>query len=224
MVVGSFGSHAELSAADAINVGSSCDLVEIRLDLITTEPAAAPPPWRHLLELPLLFTARRQDEGGGQALTASARMKLLEHALPHAAWLDIEVASITEMGPLLTELRRLQIPWLASCHDFKKLPATSVLTAAAQRARDAGAAAFKVAAWLQQPTELARLADFQLANHGIPLATMGMGPLAAVSRLLCAQCGSLFNYGYLGHTATAPGQWDAALLHQLIARLPPLTV
>jgi 3-dehydroquinate dehydratase len=50
---------------------------------------------------------------------------------------------------------------------------------------------------------------------------MGMGPLAPVSRLLCAQSGSLLNYGYLGTTATAPGQWDAALLRQAIARLAP---
>ena len=61
-----------------------------------------------------------------------------------------------------------------------------------------------------QPADLARLADFQLADHGIPVATMGMGPLAPVSRLLCAQCGSVLNYGYLGKTPTAPGQWDAA--------------
>jgi len=37
--------------------------------------------------------------------------------------------------------------------------------------------------------------------------------------LLCAQCGSLFNYGYLGNTATAPGQWDSALLKTAIERL-----
>jgi 3-dehydroquinate dehydratase-1 len=50
---------------------------------------------------------------------------------------------------------------------------------------------------------------------------MGMGPLAPVSRLLCAQCGSVLNYGFLGETATAPGQWDSALLKTAIARLAP---
>jgi 3-dehydroquinate dehydratase I len=51
---------------------------------------------------------------------------------------------------------------------------------------------------------------------------VGMGPLAAVSRLLCAQCGSVLNYGYLGETPTAPGQWDAASLKAAIGRLVPL--
>ncbi len=49
-----------------------------------------------------------------------------------------------------------------------------------------------------------------------------MGPLAAVSRLLCAQCGSVLNYGYLGKEATAPGQWAAGALKEAIARLEPL--
>ena len=77
------------------------------------------------------------------------------------------------------------------------------------------------AAKLASPADLVRLADFQLADHGIPVATMGMGPLAPVSRLLCAQCGSLLNYGYLGTTATAPGQWDSGLLKTAISRLVP---
>jgi 3-dehydroquinate dehydratase-1 len=50
---------------------------------------------------------------------------------------------------------------------------------------------------------------------------MGMGVLAPVSRLLCAQCGSVLNYGFLGETPTAPGQWDSALLKQAISRLAP---
>ena len=120
---------------------------------------------------------------------------------------------------LLETLRSRGIPWIASFHDFEKLPDNAVLEDAARRAMDAGAAVFKVAAMLHAPADMARLADFQLADHGIPVATMGMGPLAPVSRLLCAQCGSVLNYGYLGKTPTAPGQWDAAFLKQAIARL-----
>ena len=48
---------------------------------------------------------------------------------------------------------------------------------------------------------------------------MGMGVLAPVSRLLCAQSGSLLNYGYIGQTLTAPGQWDSLRLKQAIANL-----
>lgn len=220
-VVGSFGSLLELQSSHAESVRNECDIAEIRLDLLDAGGAAyaSSPPWNHLSKIPLLFTARRIEEGGARAIDPDARMELLRSALDDAAWVDVEVASIHEMRELLDELAERNIPWIASYHDFHQLPPTEELERAAEQARAAGAAVFKAAAKLASPADLARLAEFQLAGHGIPVATMGMGPLAPVSRLLCAQCGSVLNYGYLGATATAPGQWDAALLKQTIARL-----
>jgi 3-dehydroquinate dehydratase-1 len=214
--VGSFGGPVALEAANAATVRDACDVAEIRLDLMA---AVNPSRWSHLKGIPLLFTARRGLEGGSGDLSAATRIALLEEALDDAACVDVEVASIHEMGILLSVLKERGIPWVASFHDFEKLPGTSALIHAARRAKAAGAAVFKAAAMLHSPADMARLADFQLGDHGIPVATMGMGPLAPVSRLLCAQCGSVLNYGYLGETPTAPGQWDAAFLKQAIARL-----
>ena len=218
-VVGSFGSLLDLREATVAAVRESCDIAEVRLDLLCGTSESLP--WGHLAEIPLLFTARRIEEGGAQALDAAARVALLRGVLDQAAWLDIEVASIPEMAGFLEELAARKIPWIASYHDFEKLPNTAVLAQAAQHAKAAGAAVFKAAAKLASPADVARLAEFQLADHGLPVATMGMGPLAPVSRLLCAQCGSVLNYGYLGKTATAPGQWDSASLKNAISRLAP---
>jgi 3-dehydroquinate dehydratase-1 len=221
-VVGSFGDINDLRDAQGSFVEGACDLVEIRLDLITVSLGdAARTPWQHLKESPLLFTARRIEEGGALALSPSERMNLLESVLNEAALIDIEVASIDEMAPLVEILRARGIPWIASFHDFEKLPDNRMLGDAAKRALDAGAHAFKSAALLHDPADLARLAEFQLADHGLPVATMGMGPLAPVSRLLCAQFGSVLNYGFIGKTPTAPGQWDAGALKQSIERLVP---
>jgi 3-dehydroquinate dehydratase-1 len=223
-VAGSFGGAEDLRRAGAPEVRAACDIAEIRLDLLAGDAGKVDSAaWRHLADMPLMFTARRGDEGGHGNLTATARMELLERVLDDAARIDIEVASIPEMGGLLETVRTRGIPWIASFHDFGKLPDTAVLEDAARRAREAGASVFKAAAMLHSPADMARLADFQLADHGIPVATMGMGPLAPVSRLLCAQCGSVLNYGYLGETPTAPGQWDAAFLKQAIARLAALS-
>jgi 3-dehydroquinate dehydratase-1 len=221
-VVGSFGSSLDLRGASASAIRESCDIAEIRLDLLNAEEVEIDASrWSHLSGIPLLFTARRIEEGGALAIGPDARMSLLRSALDQAACVDIEVASIHEMGDLLVELADRRIPWIASYHDFSQLPETTELEDAARQAKDAGAAVFKAAAKLASTADLARLADFQLADHGIPVATMGMGPLAPVSRLLCAQCGSLLNYGYLGTTATAPGQWDSVLLKTAISRLVP---
>jgi 3-dehydroquinate dehydratase-1 len=93
----------------------------------------------------------------------------------------------------------------------------------ARIAKNAGAAAFKTAALLQTPDEVAALARFQMIDQGIPLSTMGMGGLAPVSRLLCAQAGSVLNYGFVGENATAPGQWSAKRLRECIRSLKPIS-
>jgi 3-dehydroquinate dehydratase-1 len=208
-VVGSIGSPLDLQNSTPPQVRDCCDIAEIRLDLLLAAGQSIDcSHWQHLAEVPLLFTARRIEEGGALALSPAARMDLLRKTLDQAAWVDIEVASIQEMGELLQELAARQIPWIASYHDFAQVPSTAALEHAARLAKDAGAAVFKAA-------------EFQVADHGLPVATMGMGPLAPVSRLLCAQSGSVLNYGYLGSTATAPGQWDCALLKLAISRLAP---
>jgi 3-dehydroquinate dehydratase-1 len=219
MVVGSFGSLLDLQESTTTVVRNACHLAEIRLDLLCSDDGKIDgTPWSHLTDIPLLFTARRIEEGGKRSLTPGSRMFLLRSALDQATWIDVEVASIREMEDLLIERR---VPWIASYHDFNRLPPTADLEGAAKRAKDAGASVFKAAAKLDSPADLTRLAEFQLADHGLPVSTMGMGPLAPVSRLLCAQCGSVFNYGFIGETATAPGQWDSALLKTAISRLVP---
>lgn len=221
-VVGSLGGLAALQALDPRKAADACDLLEVRLDLLERDgwdgDSAV---WSHLRAMPVLFTARRQEEGGALDLNADQRARLLDRALADASLVDVEVASIGELASMLAKLMDLEIPWIASFHDFEKPPEAQVLMDAVRRAKDTGASAFKVAARVHQPADLARLAEFQLADHGIPVATMGMGPLAPVSRLLCAQCGSILNYGYLGETPTAPGQWDASSLKEAIGRLEP---
>ena len=221
-VVGSIGDAATLAALDAPSAASACDLVELRLDLFAAK--SAPPAWAHLRGLPLLITARREDEGGAKGLDDAHRLHLLETACPDAALVDIEVASIAAAVELIEKLADAGTPWVASFHNFERMPDVEELREKALAAREAGAAVFKAAAMIHSPGDMARLADFQREDQGIPLATMGMGPMAAVSRLLCAQCGSVLNYGYLGKTPTAPGQWSAAEMKSAIDRLQPVSL
>jgi 3-dehydroquinate dehydratase-1 len=223
-VVGSFGGVEDLRSATAASVAAQCDMVELRLDLMANAGAdAISGAWRQLRGIPLLFTARRGDEGGAGNMDAHTRSRLLQSALDDAGCIDLEVASIDECADLLDIIRQRRLEWIGSFHDFNSMPDFALLESKLGQAREAGAAVFKAAVRLHSPADVARLAEFQLADHGMPVATMGMGPLAAVSRLLCAQCGSVLNYGYLGETPTAPGQWSASFLRQAITRLMPFT-
>jgi len=217
-VVGSIGDAAVLAALDVPAIAAACDILELRLDLLGKR--AQPSEWNHLRGLSLLVTARREDEGGTKGFDDAKRLELLEAALPDAALVDLEVASIGVAANLIAKLAAAGTPWVASFHNFDRMPDLGELRDKVAAAREAGAAAFKVAAMMREPGDLARLADFQLEDHNMPVATMGMGPMAVVSRLLCAQCGSVLNYGYLGETPTAPGQWSAAEMKSAILRLP----
>jgi 3-dehydroquinate dehydratase-1 len=219
-IVGSFGRAGTIPATSAAAAAEAADLLEIRLDLMVAEGTTPERGlWSHLLTMPLLFTARRKEEGSPIELSHANREKLLRLAIEDAAMIDIEVASISEMSAVIEEMAHLGLPWVASYHDFRKLPTTAALETAAALAADAGAAAFKAAARMNSAADVARLAEFQGADHGLPVATMGMGPLAPASRLLCAQYGSVLNYGYIGETPTAPGQWSAAFLKEAVSRL-----
>ena len=220
LVVGSFGNSSSIPETSLTAAEKASDILEIRLDILVADGVRPTPAlWAHLKGMPILFTARRKEEGSPIDLGPDERMALLEIALEDAAMIDVEVASIGEMGAIIDKAKLRNVPWVASYHDFGKLPATQELEEAARLAKEAGADVFKAAAKMNEPADIARLAEFQKADHGIRLATMGMGKMAAVSRLLCAQCGSALNYGYIGDTPTAPGQWSAGFLREAMRLL-----
>ncbi len=222
-VVGSFGDYDSLLTASRDSLAEECDIAEIRLDLFHHEfSEKGPELWAHLLGFPLLFTARCHAEGSSLDLSSETRQSLLKAALPSASLIDIEAANISEMSSLIDEINTKQIPWIASFHNFENLPTLEELTSRASLAKEAGASCFKFAARLHRVEDLSILAKLQTHDFGLPTASMGMGSLAPVSRILCAQNGSILNYGFIGKTETAPGQWPAKLLRDGIRASCPL--
>jgi 3-dehydroquinate dehydratase type I len=215
IVVGSFGDDTGLLGTPPGSLPGTCDAIEIRLDLISAETRARRP-WREFRGVPVLFTARRASEGGAGNLSARDREDLLTAVLDDAWLIDIELASVPEMSRLIELLASRGIPWVASYHDFRGPVNLATLQAGREASTAAGAAAFKAALELGwESPRLGELADF-LQSPGLPISLMGMGPLAPVSRVLFAQLGSVLNYGYLGSSPTAPGQWSARQLTEAI--------
>lgn len=223
LVVGSIGDADCLASVTLESLAAECDILEIRLDLLHHEfSLSGRTLWQHLLPFPLLFTARCHAEGSPFDLDLETRTEMLLTVLPDANLVDIEAKNASLMTALIREIDAREIPWIASYHDFLGLPSRTKLDTHAQIAKEAGASAFKAAARMQTPADITELATFQMSDPGIPLATMGMGDLAPVSRLLCAQAGSVLNYGYIGEQETAPGQWSARRLRECIHSLKPL--
>jgi 3-dehydroquinate dehydratase I len=219
LVVGSYGNLQELSRAVLDEVSKNCDMVEIRLDMLVENGwNIIDKPWSNLTSLPLLFTARRKDEGGVINLSTSERTALLCSVIDDASFVDIELRSCDEMSDVISLFKNKNIPWVASYHDFEKTPAFCELNLLCEKAKKKNADIFKVAARVHSQEDVSVLELFQKNAVDIFVSTMGMGELGSESRVRCAMAGSVLNYGYLGSesTATAPGQRHARALREAI--------
>lgn len=218
-VVGSVMGLPGLAALATAEIGRKCDIVEFRadgfpLDCLELEAAMQNSP------RPALLTVRRPDEGGMNQWSGADRLLGFGKLLRFARLIDVEIASLPDFQTLVRQAGEKGIPVVASFHDFTGTPQKSVLKTAADKAMSLGADAVKFATTLRNTGDLAVLASLQeeAGIYGIPMATMGMGPMGRASRLLLGSLGSVLNYGYLDQP-TIPGQWPAARLRALIREL-----
>lgn len=218
-VVGSLGDsrllHTVISPHD-------CEVIELRLDALGSGSEVRRFAEGHRDSHQLLVTARHPDEGGLGGLSASARAARLEATLPLAQLLDLELRSLQDLGALWSEARERKILRIASWHEFERCPSPGELNDKLEAIRAGGADIAKLAFRIVEPSDLQTLVGVLRHGDGLPLAVMGMGPLAPVSRLLSAQLGSVLNYGYLGDAPTAPGQWPARFLKEAIGNVERL--
>ena len=217
-IVGTVHTVAGLRAAARLHRGQGVDVVEVRLDCLAAHERL----WTGLIgaiRLPVLLTARHPLEGGVGNLTSSRRRALFETFLPFASLIDVEVRSAAAFAGVLETARKKRLEIVLSSHNFKQTPAATVLARTEREALRQGADICKIAVHLRDGADLARLLLFQTgAKH--PLATMGMGPLGKISRLLLPLAGSRLVYGYIDRPQVA-GQWPAALLAGRLKEVAP---
>lgn len=224
LVVGSVSDKEtwlQLGSPEGAKLAQACDVVELRVDALPAScgiheiKAGACPK-------PLLLTIRHQSEGGLRRMEEDARRAMAMGLLETAAYLDWEAAQLGEKTrPLVDAAKAAGVRLIASCHDFQSTPPPRQLADIEKRARDEGADIVKFAFRLHSAEDL--LTGIRLLQQATgPLAVMGMGALGAVSRLLYAQYGSRFIYGFLGDKPTAPGQWGAALCQAALTALTPV--
>jgi len=216
LVVGSVASLNHLACLQPVELPSQCDLLEIRLDGMAGHQEALDLELDRFSGFPLLFTARCAAEGGLTVLSLEERAEMLKAVAHRATWIDVELASYKDLQETIHEIRCLGVGLILSYHNFDQTPDEYQM----QRMVDLGEEAdiVKLALYHQSVQDFSPCANL-LQRNTHPLALMGMGALAPVSRLLYAQYGSLMNYGYLGDEPTAPGQWPAKLLKEAIAAL-----
>ncbi len=175
--------------------------------------------------LPLLFTIRSIHEGGEQiSLSEEQKVKLISEVCKSNAvsLIDYEVSSHPEY---IRELRNVSEKHgkrlILSYHNFSRTPSEEEMLKKLFLAEFYGADIAKAAVMPETKDDVLKL--LQVTNDAskaleIPLITMSMGSLGAISRMIGWAYGSILTFGS-GLEASAPGQIPVRKLKQMIAMM-----
>ncbi len=105
-------------AAEGVLAASDSDMVELRLDLIATDPLEAIKAVRKATTKPIIATNRLKAEGGKFEGNERERCELLIQASNYADYVDIELRA--ELRDEL--IKRVNKPVIISYHDFQGMP------------------------------------------------------------------------------------------------------
>ncbi|GIN19967.1 MAG TPA: type I 3-dehydroquinate dehydratase [Bacillus bacterium] len=176
-------------------------------------------------DLPLLFTIRSIHEGGQQiSLTEEQKVRLISEVCKNDAisMIDYEVSS---NSGYIKELRKISQKYgkklILSYHNFNCTPSEEDIMKKLLLAEFYGADIAKAAVMPNTKDDVLKLLN--VTNNAdktldIPLITMSMGSLGAITRIVGFWYGSFITFGS-GVEASAPGQVPIRKLKQMIAMM-----
>ncbi|MEO8205058.1 MAG: type I 3-dehydroquinate dehydratase [Chthoniobacterales bacterium] len=209
--------HSRGGAAEACKKRNVINAVEFRADLL---PQLVRAHALRKLPVPVIWTVRSVSEGGKAPESNSKRAALYDQGEDVASLIDIELASVQKLKGTLKSAQANRCKVILSFHDFQTTPSVARLRKIIRRATDAGADIVKIATVADTLPALLRLVSLLDCSDKTPLSIMGMGRFGKISRLLCAQAGSVLNYGWLDKPQVS-GQWAA---EELAARFAELSI
>ena len=195
------------------------DAVEIRVDALLAQKVAVEKIEAALKarRYPVLLTLRIPAEGGHRPWKLAERQDLYLRLLPHVEGIDLEIATLRKMQPVVDEARRAGKTIVLSAHALMR-PATPVQVGKWLKEYDGKPGTIlKIAAQIKSWRDLQRLAALLVNHPERPIAVMGLGPHAAQSRSVLASLGSRLVYGYLDKAA-APGQPSAEQVRAMVKK------
>ncbi|QSR85539.1 type I 3-dehydroquinate dehydratase [Methylacidimicrobium sp. B4] len=199
---------------------SPAHLVEIRLDALREAGVPLQELRSSLAERarPALLTLRAPEEGGRRHWAEGERERLLEEFFPVIDALDVEYRSL-EPWRHWWERARAEGKWrILSVHWLEGSPGEGQIREHCSFLEGAQPDWAKIALRLRELHDLHSLARVLLDHRSQAWALMGLGPWAALSRIVLSALGSELVYGYLDAPA-APGQPSAEELALDLRRL-----
>lgn len=162
--------------------------------------------------IPILFTRRSSREGGEHIALAEAEVISLYRAVcasGHVDLVDFEMSNPPADVHAVREISRERgIKLILSFHDFQGTPAREMIEQRFAQAASLGADIAKVAVMPRSMDDVLTLLAATLHSSGkleIPLVSMSMGNLGAVTRMCGWAFGSAMTFA-VGEGSSAPGQ------------------
>lgn len=176
-------------------------------------------------DLPLLFTIRAAHEGGEViALSEADKVNVLERVCTDSPvdLIDYELSNSSEKRRQIQQAAQANgKEFIASYHHFTQTPSKDVLLEKGKAAERAGADVVKIAVMPEVKADVFRLLQVtaELTNRlKIPVVTMSMGEVGAISRVIGWAFGSVMTFGTAA-TSSAPGQPPAGKLDKAIKEM-----
>lgn len=208
------------------------DLIELRADGLKIDDDTGKSykaNTRELLEraklstnLPLILTVRMEKEGGAFKGTEAERIDCIKDGIRLADMIDIELRmNEKERDEIIAIANSKNVPVILSYHDFKKTPGEDAMAAVLEEEENTGASIAKLAVTANSSTDITRLLNVTHEMEKqlkIPICTISMGELGAISRIAAPIFGSAITYGYVTRE-TAPGQISVSDLDSALKAL-----
>lgn len=223
--------HEALLEECAVVCARRPDVLEWRVDFFgalgdASRVVEAAQALRHMArDVPILFTRRHSREGGEKITAHEPEVLAAYRAVCEAGLVDLIDYEMDNDAGCVAELRELsqrtRVALVLSFHDFTRTPPFKELVARIVRAHELGADVAKVAVMPQSRDDvLALLAATSQASAQVPIPviTMAMGPLGAITRAGGWQFGSALTFA-VGASASAPGQMPIDDLRTVVAAL-----
>ena len=228
------GKDREAITAEAGNVPSIVpDIIELRIDAwdFVEDRALSLEMIKEVRgivgETPVILTCRGDWEGGFKKVSDEAKFGIYAAAVQEGLvdFIDVELIYGEEkIKKVLATLEGTQTSLIVSFHDFKKTPSRDELVSILKQQIAAGAQVAKLAAMPQKEEDVLNVLSATLEVRRqfpcIPIITMSMGPIGAVTRLVGGLFGSDLTFA-VGSQSSAPGQIPVAELRQCFSVIHP---
>jgi 3-dehydroquinate dehydratase-1/3-dehydroquinate dehydratase/shikimate dehydrogenase len=207
--------------AVALNVEPVADVIEIRLDTLTTPEIIS---FTKALDKPLLFTHRPVWEGGLYAGGEAERIDLLSDAITHgAAFIDLELrASEESFARIKAALAGRNTRLVVSNHNFESTPSREDLLTVLREMKKRRADIGKIVTTAHDYLDVLNVLQLQkdAAELDLPLIAFCMGRAGVISRFATVELAGFMTYcAPSEQEATAPGQISVQVMRDMMKSL-----